>query len=200
MPKRRKSAAPPRRASRVRRTHPTGPRLPVEPAPPEFISDSDADWRAYLEEADELPAASSAEAQRILEVRAGFMEALVHDPRVIALFEGWLGQLAHYGELEDRGEGPVDPVFDVLPLVQVELGVRWPWVAVELLHTFHRMVQLRIADPVKALPEPGSPGVLAPRFELGFTVEHGESTEEARARLTVIVAVRRSEGFASCFN
>jgi len=165
-----------------------GRRTPTEAAVKEFVVDGDPDWRAYMPEADELPAASTAEAQRILEVRAGFMEALVHDPRVVALFQGWVDQ-AQQSARAAAGAVPPELVFDdIMPLVEVELGLRWPWVAIELLHTFHRMIELQIADPARALPPAGAVGVLAPQFKFDFAVEDGESTAEVRAKLALLVS------------
>lgn len=172
------------RAGKVR-----GRRPPTEAAVKEFIVDGDPDWRAYMPEADELPAANTGEAQRILEVRAGFMEALVHDPRVIALFQGWVDQARQYSARAAGGAVPPELVFDdIVPLVEVELGLRWPWVAIELLHTFHRMIELQIGDPAGALPPAGAVGVLAPQFKFDFAVEDGESTAEVRARLALLVS------------
>ena len=111
--------------------------------------------------------------RRAIAVRAGFMEALIADPRVIRQLDGWLEQLATAADTLNTDT--------VLPLVLEELGLRWPWCAMDILDTMHRMITLKIDDPVKALP-PMTAGVLASPMVTVFEIQEGEVVDAARAR------------------
>src|SRR2546422_632954 len=83
---------------------------------------ADAADRAFVPEADVLARVDLNTGRRAVAVRAGFMEALVGDPRIVRLFTGWLEQLAANPESLTTN--------DALPLVRNELGLPWPWCVV----------------------------------------------------------------------
>jgi hypothetical protein len=142
------------------------------------FSFTNPEQRAFIPVADLLlPDVSLNEGQRVFLVREGFMEALVHDPRVLRFFESWIAAA--------RAGAPFD---DPTSFVADELGLRWPWCTVGLMETFHRMVLLvKDFDPAKALPPPGEAVVLAPPIKLTFRTKDGESVQSARFRLLSLV-------------
>jgi hypothetical protein len=134
----------------------------------------DSAERAFVPEADALGARVDLNTgRRAIAVRAGFMEALIADPRVVLRFHGWVEQLATAPDTLNTD--------DVLPLVLEELGLRWPWCAMDILDTLHRMITLKIDDPVKAFP-PMAAGVLAPPMVTVFEIQEGEAVDAVRAR------------------
>jgi hypothetical protein len=143
--------------------------------------------RAFVAEADALGAGIDLNTgRRAIAVRAGFMEALIVDPRVLVRFREWLEQLATAPDTLNTDT--------VLPLVLEELGLRWPWCAMDILDTLHRMITLKIDDPVKALP-PMTAGVLAPPMAAFFEIEEGggETVDEACARWEELDRTVRAE-------
>jgi hypothetical protein len=143
------------------------------------------------------PGATTAEAARALAVRAGFMEALVRDPRVIRLLTSWVNQLVRWDEgVKANGQARrlvLKPKGSLLRLVLEELELSWAWLPVEIMHVFHRMVQLKEPDPAAALARPTSVGVAAPPLSVTFATGDGETTEQAWARLQALCADVRAE-------
>jgi hypothetical protein len=157
-----------------------------------------------MAEADDFkPNVSPLEARRALDVRRVFMEALLSDPRVVRGLTRWFEQLAVN-----------HPNFDVLSLVQDELGLRWPWCAVTILQAFHQMIPrwtkaaeaareaagggeqlLEISfsvEPSEVLPSEEA-AVHAPPLGMYFETTEDEGADEAAARLTALYEAAMAE-------
>jgi hypothetical protein len=145
--------------------------------------------KAYREINALLPDTQLALAQRHGHIRAGFMEALLSDERVTALFERWALLAAtvlrdarkspgHSGRALARRLAPEAKRF-----VTENLGLTWPWCALELFEVFLRMVLLGQRDPVTARRKLVA-NLFAPPVSLVSEAVAGESIAEAKARLT----------------
>lgn len=140
--------------------------------------------RGFVPEADVFqPSVSQAEGAEISLTRAGFMEAALEDPRVLRRVGVWIGLLREYAQLVATGAAPptLDIGPDVIRLVRDELGLPWPWVAVDLLTTIHRMDELKVDEPVQAMPPAWEIAVLSPLFTI--EVQDGDATDDVRAEL-----------------
>jgi hypothetical protein len=142
----------------------------------------DRDERAFVPEAD-IFVASLADGKRAVEVRAGFMEALIQDPRSVRHFLAWLDACERHAAELKAGKKRQAPMLDVETLVRDELGLPWGWLTTALLDVFHRMVLSKTVEAEQVLPAEEA-RVLAPPLCLWFSVEVGESNNDARKRLT----------------
>jgi hypothetical protein len=93
------------------------------------------------------------------------MAALVVEPRVIALYEGWCARLLPPIQAVVRTHAagrPTRPLVvglrtqwranarEALRLVRDDLGLAWPWCAMELISTFANMLHIHDVSPVAA--------------------------------------------------
>ncbi len=159
----------------------------------------------YIAWADGLTeAVDPADGQRIGLVRAGFLEALVEDPRVIDRLPALLAAMEKlHKAIEISGRDHPDTEqatreFSGINehLVREKLRLDWPWVMGALLRTTSRMIQEGIEDPRAALPPVGDYTVVSPPFkiEVGSGIPLAEVIEELRGLLTKLEAMAANTG------
>ena len=133
---------------------------------------------------------SAADHQRFAAAAAGFMEALVEDPRLTALQASWRADMkavlwlcvAKVLEVDTRQvPAPILAVEHAMRFVEKDLQMPWPWVAVVLLQDclFDAFSEIS-GEPLERTVHAKSI-VIAPPLHL--TPIPGESTEEQRQRL-----------------
>jgi hypothetical protein len=129
------------------------------------------------------------EAQRAAQVRAGFLEELVEDPRVYRRLPALLEQVREYYEAGKRLSGEAADAFLTpgVQLVHEELRLDWPWVVAALYRTVDVMLRCGIEAPRKALPEPGET-VLVTANDAAFETKGGLLYDENIERLREALA------------
>jgi hypothetical protein len=159
----------------------------------------------YIDWADSLTVpVVAADGQRLGLVRAGFLDALVEDPRVIERLPDLLAAMEKLRTAIDTS-GRAHPDTQQANrefcginerLVREELRLDWPWVMGALLRTTLRMIRDEIEDPRAALPEVGDYTICSPPFkiEVGQGIPLDEVIDEVRDLLAHLEEMRADTG------
>lgn len=135
-----------------------------------------------------------ADGQKITLVRAGFLEQLVEDPRVIKRLPDLLEATQALAEALEAGGRTHPDVARVNlgcrriseQLVREELGLDWPWVQGAVFRTVIRMLKRELPDMHAGLPPLGEFVVYSPtiRIKVGPGIPIDEVIQEIRDLLT----------------